>query len=206
MSWLFIALAAVVGSPASPRLPEGLRQNCSYLPQYRKLLRNIDGLPAQTALKLLYVYQADPTNDNPEGCDSDALDENISSREMLLVQLVQDKQLLPPRAVFHCSVLKPENLECNGVRADGTGQPNARAVLSPPTSKTFIARIDNRLPGSRLTALYRTTLDDVQVGRRPIKLPTTRPVTIAPSPYRTVVIAIVTGPERNRVRKFVWYP
>lgn len=138
MRSILLALPALICLSVPATSPVRAQGACCYLPQYRKLLRQVSSLPPGAALKLLYAYQADPANDNPEGCDSDQLDRMISVRETAMVRLVGPTATLAPCAVFHCDALDPRSLECNGSIMDGTGQPDARGVLPPPTKKRLL--------------------------------------------------------------------
>lgn len=199
--WMFaLGVACLLSGHAWAAGPQ-----CPYLPQYQRLQKQIAPLAPEAALSRLYTYSADPENENPAACEAIDIDRAMSEREIALVALSGGGRRLPPRSVFHCDVLDFRTSNCNGIVADGTGQPDTTRILPAGRPTFFSGRIESRLPQARLIGLYRTSLAAVQAGKPPTKITPGGSVSIRPKADGTVLIAIFTAPKPWHYRKVVWY-
>jgi hypothetical protein len=202
---LALALALATIAPAAARAA-GKADSCPYLPQFKELEKKLHGMAPAAALRALARYEADPNNENPEACESFALDKLMSEREMKLVFLARGKTRLHAQSVFHCDDLIEGTTKCNGVFEDGTAHPLSGGIRPRRIEDTVKLRIRSALPDARLDGVYLAPVAGLLDGKAATRIDATAgEITLASPPSLTAVIAIFRAPAPWRYRKLVWY-
>jgi hypothetical protein len=200
---LALALALLVSAAAHAA---GAADTCPYLPQFRKLKKEIAGMTAAPALAALSRYEADPENDNPEACEVMALHELMSKRETKLVFLAGGKTKLCAQSACRCDALLEGTEKCNGIFEDGTAHPRSGGIRPRHLEDTANLRIESALPGARLDSVYLAPIGDLIDGKPATKLDATAgEITLAPPHGLTALMVIFRAPPPWSYRKLVWY-
>lgn len=160
---------------------------CPYLPSFPALRNRIARLDASAGLAALNAYQDDPRSENPNACQSMALDALMDAREQALVTLrLADGKPIPAHTSYRCGAIDPRTTACRGAVEDGTAHPYSIGVfrdgagpiaLTGPTT----AMIASALSGAKLEAVYRLNVATLLDGGRAKKLRTDAPMHSPPT-------------------------
>ncbi len=176
---------------------------CSFRPDYLRLRQQIAASKSAAAVQALYHYNADPAHDDPAGCTAMDLEHLVGEKERKLVSLSDGHRSRPAGLVAHCFRYEARTTSCGDLVQDGTGQPNAVHIQPASAGTPFKGRVESRLPGAKLVAVYRTTLSAVRDGKPAVRLGSGPSIAV---PGGSVLIAIFTAPGPPwHYRKFVWY-
>jgi len=202
-----LALALATIAPASAHAAgKAGTVACPYLPQFKELKRNIEGMPPAAALTALHRYEADPNNDNPEACEAFALDRLMSERERKLVFLASGKTKFFAQAAFRCDAILQGTTKCNGVFEDGTAHPLSGGSRPRRLKDTLKLRIESALPDAQLAGVYLATISGLLDGEPATQIDSTAgEITLKPPASLIAVIAIFRAPPPWSYRKLVWY-
>jgi hypothetical protein len=202
---LAVTLAAAAVSPAIAG-DAGKAGACPYLPQFKALERKIARKPPEAGLAEIARYQADANNENPDACESFALDKLMSEREKKLVFLAHGKTRLYAQSAFHCDALYEGTTQCNGVFEDGTAHPLSGGIRPRHLEGTARLRIESALPDAQLDGVYLVPIGDLLDGKPATRLDAPAgEITLAPPQGLTALVAIFRAPAPWRYRKLVWY-
>jgi hypothetical protein len=200
---LTLALATVTSSAARAA---DKADACPYLPQFKALESKIAGMPPAAGLAAIARYEADQNNENPEACESFALDQLMSAREKKLVFLAHGKTRLHAQSAFHCDALLDGTTKCNGVFEDGTAHPLSVGVRPRRLREAATLRIESALPDAQLDGVYLAPIGDLLDGKPAARLDATAgEITLTPPHQLTALIAIFRAPAPWSYRKLVWY-
>lgn len=180
---------------------------CPYLPSFAELRERVEHMDPVAPVSALTAY----ATENPDACQSMALDAAIATREQALVTLrLADGRSIPAHTSYRCDIVASGTTACRGTVEDATAHPYSVGVfrdgagplaLSGPTTAT----IASALPGAKLEAVYRLNVADLLDGGHAKRLPTGNPVTLAPDKALMAVIAIFSAPHGWKRHKLVWY-
>lgn len=168
-------------------------------------------MDASAALSVLNAYAADPASENPEACQSMALDALMDTREQALVSLrLADGRSIPAQTSYRCDVVDPRTTACRGAMEDGTAHPYSIGVFRDGAgpiamTKPTTATIASALPGAKLEAVYHLNVAGLLDGGRAEKLRTDAPIALARDKALLAVIAIFSTPHGRKHHKLVWY-
>lgn len=212
------SLAASCNGPAGPTPTQAditdessAGDGCPYRPSFVTLRHRTRDMAPTAALAALNAYAADPANENPEACQSMALDAAIGEREQALVTLrLADGRSIPAHTSHRCEIVDPVTTACRGAGEDGTAHPFSLGILRGGTGQVVLtkpttATIAGALPGAKLEAVYRLRVADLLDGGRATKLPTVAPIALAPDQALAAVVAIFSTRQGRRHHKLVWY-
>jgi hypothetical protein len=179
---------------------------CPYLQSFVMVRKRATAMPAAAALPILYRYAADPGNDNPEACQSVALDAEIATREMSLATIrLSDGRSIKAQASYRCDLIEPRTTACNGAVEDATARPFQAGIKPIELNEATSATVVNGLPGATLLSIHRIRVAQSLDGGQAVRLPTNAAVRLGTSGELMAIVAIYTGARPWKFRKVVWY-
>ncbi len=145
-------------------------------------------------------------NQNPDACESAALDRLITQREIQLVALHDGPRLIHPQSAYRCENIDPQTIACPGSVADDTAHPMMAGLAPMRLTRALHATIESALADARLYGIYRAELSSLIDGGAAVRLDDgSGPLVFRPPRGVTALIAIFRGPPPWRYRKLVWY-
>ena len=181
---------------------------CPFLPQFAALSSKIESMPPNDALLALNAYSTNPRNENPAGCESEAVYRLAEERERLLVYLSGAGGQFKADQIYRCDDIGEPKKSCEGPVLDLTALPSAGRTAAKKTAPpgTGLLTLQAGIDGLEFVGAFEAAPSALQNGGTPAAVPVagTR-IDGSLIPTGHALLIIFKSPLQWKYRKFVWY-